>query len=61
MTTTETIKKLRNVPIGDWYSVVNKSGVNMTELIKELIDSNEQFELSDDYKRFKRLDDTFLR
>lgn len=53
-------KKLKQVPTGQWFSVINKSGDDMTTEIKELIDSYEQFELSDDGKRFKRLDDSFL-
>jgi hypothetical protein len=59
MTTTETINKLQQVPTGVWYSVTNKSGVSMVELIKELIDQQQHFELSDCYTRFKRLEDYF--
>lgn len=58
MNISETIKKLKSVPTDKWYSVVNKAGVNLSELIKELIDSGEfTFELSDDYQRFRRLSD----
>jgi len=56
----ETIKKLRNLPFGEWFSVKNKAGEDLTNQIKELIDGGEQFELSNDYKRFKRLFDPFI-
>lgn len=47
------------MPTGKWFSVVNKSGEDMTEIIKQLIDGHEQFEFSDDWKKFKRLEDLF--
>jgi hypothetical protein len=53
-------KKLKQVPTGVWYSVINKSGENMKTEIMELIDSYEQFELSDDLTKFKRLNDDWL-
>lgn len=54
-------KKLKQVPTGQWFSVINKSGDDMTTEIKELIDSGEYtLELSNDYKRFKRHYDPFL-
>lgn len=57
----ENYKKLKQVPIGQWFSVINKSGDDMTTEIKELIDSGEYtLELSNDYKRFKRHYDPFL-
>jgi len=56
----ENYKKLKLVPLNQWFSVVNKVGYDMTVEIKELIDSHEQFEFSDDMMKFKRLDDTFL-
>lgn len=53
-------KSLKSVPTGKWFTVINKAGEDMTDIIKQLIDSHEQFEFSDDYKKFKRLDDIFL-
>lgn len=54
------IKNLKSVPVDKWFTVINKAGEDMTDIIKQLIDSHEQFEFSDDYQKFKRLDDTFL-
>lgn len=58
MNITETIKKLKSLPTDKWYSVVNKAGINLSELIKELIDSGEYtFELSECHQKFRRLSD----
>lgn len=57
----ENYKKLLKVPTGQWFSVINKSSEDMTDEIKQLIDGNEPFVFTDDYKRFKRQDDPFLK
>jgi hypothetical protein len=57
MTTIEIIAKLKSIEPGKWFSVVNRNGDDLTELIKDLIDGKEHFEFSDDWKRFKRLQD----
>jgi hypothetical protein len=49
------------VPDSHWFSVTNKKGDDMTDIIKQLIDSNEPFTFSDDYKKFKRIEDPFLK
>lgn len=60
MLSDDTARKLRSVPIDQWFSVINKSNEDMTPLLKDLIDNQEQFELSNDYKKFKRIDDSWL-
>jgi hypothetical protein len=50
----ETIKKLKSVPTGKWFSVITSAG-DVTEIVKELIDSNEQFIFSDNMNQFKRI------
>lgn len=57
----ENYKKLLKVPIGQWFSVINKSNEDMTGEIKQLIDGNEPFVFTDYMKRFKRQDDPFLK
>jgi hypothetical protein len=59
MTTTETVNKLMNVEPGKWFSVTLRDGESLVEVIKELIDQRQPFELSDCYTRFKRIDDVF--
>lgn len=56
MTTTETIAKLKSIEPGKWFSIVNRNGDDLTELIKDLIDEKEYFEFSDDWKRFKLIE-----
>lgn len=56
----ETIKKLKALPTDKWFTVITKSGVNLTEIVKELIDNGEYtFELSDNHQQFRRLHDPF--
>jgi hypothetical protein len=57
METDMTIKKLKSVPTGQWFSVVNKAGVNLTNIICDLIDAGDHFQISSDWTKFKRLDD----
>ena len=55
------IKKLITLPYNVWYNVKSKNGDDLTEIIKELIDSGEQFEFSNDYKKFRRLENIFWK
>lgn len=60
MSIIEIVKNLKRVPLNKWFKVINKEGDDMTQVIKDLIDSREQFEFSDDYRYFRRLDDSWL-
>ena len=53
------IKKLIKLPFNVWYTVFTKDGHDLTPIIKELIDTGQPFEFSNDYKKFRRIEDNF--
>jgi hypothetical protein len=55
------IKKLIKLPYNIWYTVITKDGDDLTEIIKELIDGGSPFEFSNDYKKFRHLEDIFWK
>jgi hypothetical protein len=53
-------EKLKAVEPFRWFNVKDKKINDLTEFIKRLIDDGEHFEFSDDYTKFRRLEDYFL-
>lgn len=53
--------KLITVPSFKWYSVFTEAKKDLTADIKELIDWGYHLEFSSDWKRFRRLEDYFLK